>query len=78
MRTHLTKKYILKKFEISCPLRYLQDPDGVILRFLHANDGVFTPQRPSYPVMRIRIRSDPDLFGRIRIRTSGTGSGSWP
>jgi hypothetical protein len=29
-------------------------------------------------VLRIRIRSDPDLFGRIRIRirTSGTGSGS--
>jgi hypothetical protein len=26
-------------------------------------------------VLRIRIRSDPDLFGRIRIRTSGTGSG---
>jgi hypothetical protein len=23
-------------------------------------------------------RSDPDLFGRIRIRTSGTGSGAWP
>jgi hypothetical protein len=26
----------------------------------------------------LRIQLDPDLFGRIRIRTSGTGSGSWP
>jgi hypothetical protein len=26
----------------------------------------------------LRIRSDPDLFGRILIPTSGTGSGSWP
>jgi hypothetical protein len=27
-------------------------------------------------VLRIRIRPAPDLIGRIRIRTSGTGSGS--
>jgi hypothetical protein len=34
------------------------------------------------PVLQIRIQSDPDFFGRIRIliRTSrsGSGSGSWP
>jgi hypothetical protein len=28
------------------------------------------------PVLRIRIRSDPELFGRIRIRAFGTGSGA--
>jgi hypothetical protein len=40
-------------------------------------EGVFSSPF-IYIVPVLACRSDPDLFGRIRIRTSGTGSGSWP
>jgi hypothetical protein len=45
----------------------------LIIHFLLSLTIIVPPIFP--PVLRIRIRSDPDLFGRIRIRTSGTGSG---
>jgi hypothetical protein len=77
MRTQLTKKYILKKFEISCPLRYLQDPDGVILRFFTCKWRSFYPSKTVIssdadpnPVGSGPFWSDPDpdFWDRIRIR----------